>query len=408
MRCPRVAEPDPAFRYDGSAAMADSPRPASPVTRALEILAAETRERIRRHPLGHLAPSGKELEIALRVPTGVAGGRLDALAAEVSEELDRALASLLHHLHVFRPGRVWCYRCASAGCEHGAPSGSLEVFAGYGPSGLPRFVELGQRLLEVRHPEVDQLYRQPPGLLTHVATEDELTRDLLPAFRDRVGDYRLHGQVAVGLYPARDEGGVPHPLALSFQVVSTGDRGRRRFGLNLVGAAPGGEPLEVLQDRIGEIPWAEAASWAQRTLTEIEGWATRKPKGGPAAVQRRVEGLLGGLARRLEKGRRARDRKTRHARERHEDPNRPTRMALSDLASAREDSVLLDTRRQTLVVLGDRGRAHVFNERGKLVTSIRYSPASIEKKVGLGLWQPAGPERIESLRKQVETAAASS
>ncbi len=390
--------------------MAPDRRETPTLLRALELLAAEGRERIRRHPLGHLAPAGKELEVSVRLPTGVGGDRLDALADRLSGELDRSIGGLLHHLQVFRPGRVWCLRCGSSECEHSAPGSSLEVFAGYGPSGLPRFVELGQRMVEVRHPEVDRLYGHRPALLTHVALGADLEKNLLPAFRDEVGDYRLHGQVVAGIYPARDEGGVPHPLALSFQVVSTGAGGqggrggRRRYGLNPVGVAPGGEPLEVLHDRIGEIPWAEAASWAQRTLGQIEEWAARKPKGGPKAVQRRLEGLLGGLARRLEKGRRSQDRKTRHGRKRHDDPERPTRMALSDLAVARDEQILRDTRRDTLVVLGEKGRAHVFSPRGKLVTSIRYSPASIEKKRSLGLWKPADGERVEALRKQVEGA----
>ena len=64
-------------------------------------------------------------------------------------------------------------------------------------------------------------------------------------------------------------------------------------------------------------------------------------------------------------------------------------MALRDLARAGDDNVLFDLRRETLIVLGDKGRAHVWSAAGKLVTSIRYSPDSIGKKKKLEIWRQA-------------------
>jgi hypothetical protein len=76
-------------------------------------------------------------------------------------------------------------------------------------------------------------------------------------------------------------------------------------------------------------------------------------------------------------------------------------MALADLARATPENLLVDTRRATLVVVGDRGRAHVFNQQGKLVTSVRYSPAIIEKRRQNGLWRLAGAEEVSALRARV-------
>jgi hypothetical protein len=81
-------------------------------------------------------------------------------------------------------------------------------------------------------------------------------------------------------------------------------------------------------------------------------------------------------------------------------------MALADLARAAPENLLFDTRRETLVVVGDRGRAHVFNLAGKLVTSVRYNPAAIEKRRNNGLWRPAAAEEIRKVREQVEAVAA--
>ena len=74
---------------------------------------------------------------------------------------------------------------------------------------------------------------------------------------------------------------------------------------------------------------------------------------------------------------------------------------MDDLARARPEQLLYDSRRETFVVLGERGRAHVFNPKGKLVTSIRYSPESIERRRKNGHWRAASLEELDGLRKQV-------
>lgn len=79
-------------------------------------------------------------------------------------------------------------------------------------------------------------------------------------------------------------------------------------------------------------------------------------------------------------------------------------MAFGDLEKARNENILFDTQRRTLVVIGDRGRAHFFNDSGRLVTSIRYSPASIERRQKKGLWRPASDDQIGALKKKVTLA----
>jgi hypothetical protein len=76
-------------------------------------------------------------------------------------------------------------------------------------------------------------------------------------------------------------------------------------------------------------------------------------------------------------------------------------MALTDLAQAKDEDVLLDTRERTFVVLGDRGRAHVFNRQGKIVTSVRYSTEAIEKRRTGGRWKPLPKDEVAALRVMV-------
>ena len=371
------------------------------VREALRSLLDYALDRAERHPSGHLFPgSGSHLEVRIRLPLSAAEGAVDEAAERLGEDLDAGIEGLLAHAAVFRPGRVLCLRCGSADCEHSSPPDGRDVFVGYGPTGTPRYLDFGQLLLDRRDPRVEQLYAgDTPPLLATVLTEEELARDLLPAFRDQ-RDYRIHGEVAVGWYRVPDDTGRRQALAISVQVISTQPKGaRRRFGINVLGRGPGDESLERVHDRLGAIPWSVAVRWAQSVLNRIA--AEGRGRVPEPQLARRIEGLVGGLARRLVRVHRARDRRTLHAEERHESGERPTRMAILDLSRAEDAQILFDERRRTVVVLGERGRAHVFNEEGKLVTSLRYPPHTIARRRERGLWRPATPEEAAALRARV-------
>jgi hypothetical protein len=389
--------------------MAEIPPPGDRLQMAMKLLADEVRERLERHPLGHLvAGRGDRIDVRLPVPTALKEGTLERAGRAAEEAVQEAIQSLVAHSARFQPGRVFCLRCQSAVCEHSAPLSNRQVFTGYASTGVPRFADLGQWLLARRDPRVDLLYREPresPQLLAMVSPGAELTGELLPVFLQNESGYKLHGQVAVGWYPAPTGNGHREPLAVSFQVLSSRSRGgRRRFGLNVIGIGPGGQPLEHLYDRVGEIPWSGSVRWAQTVLGSIEHQLERAPRTPPQAVDQRIEGLVSALARRLEKGWRGEERKTQHARVRHREGDRPTRMALADFARATPENLLFDTRRETLVVVGDRGRAHVFNREGKLVTSIRYNPAVIEKRRHNGMWRPAAREEVDEVRQRLDVS----
>lgn len=390
----------------------DDRETSSRVETALQLLVEEAQLRVRRHSSGHLlAAQGEVVDLEIRMPTNLRGARLDQLAADATASLDRAVDALLTHRAAFRPGAVYCLRCNNAGCEHATPTAPRHVFAGYGGTGLPRFEDFAQVLLERSDPRVDRLYGNRPALLAHTFLAKDLSGDLLAPYRDNDAGYRLHGQVAAGWYAVPSPTGRPEMLALTFQVVSTrpDSRAPRRYGLNVLGLGPEGEPLEHLFDRLGELPWTPAVRQAQEEVEAVEREAakgrkgTGKGKGGEGErwAERRLTSVLNDLAKRLEKDRRARDRKTKHGRERHAQSDRPTHMALADLARAGDDDVLVDRRQETLVVLGDKGRAHVFNPAGKLVTSVRYNPESIERRRQRDQWRPASAEEISTLRDNV-------
>jgi hypothetical protein len=157
-----------------------------------------------------------------------------------------------------------------------------------------------------------------------------------------------------------------------------------------------------LWERQDELPWRRAVRWAQSALATLDrsrrGRGRNERDAGADELQQRVDGILSGLARRLERDRRARGRRTRHAERRHTSGERPTRKAVDDAREANAESVMVDEARGTLVVLGERGRTHFFSPDGRLVSSVRYGRDAIARKIKQDRWRPATEEEAEALR----------
>jgi len=384
--------PDNAERFAGEAIV------------AIERL---TRELLSRRSCAHLIENEIDqlvLEVGLSLRHGSSADKAAGLRSQIDELLDEAV----QHAAVFRPGHAYCHRCASAECDHSAPPSSRHVFTGYAPTGAPRWGDFAQRCLDLRHPDVDRLYNQPPALLTLVQAPEELHSAFLSAFDNH--EYALLGQVTAGFFsvPTRAHEG-RGVIALSIQAaLSRTRRGRPRVGLNLLARGPGGEPLDLVWERQDELPWRRSVRWAQAAVASLGPTLRRMRPSDRRQVEleRRVSGILGGLRRRLERDNRSRSRRTRHAEERHRSGERPTRKAIEDARDALDDAFLYDARSGVVVVLGERGRTHFFGPGGKLVSSVRYSRDAIARKVKQERWQPADAEHRESLRQTLADSEA--
>jgi hypothetical protein len=372
---------------------------------AWDVIQRMVRELLARKPGGHLVES-KLRRIDLELPLALSGEEADPtlFARRLSRSIDRWLDDAIEHAAAFRPGHAFCHRCAGSTCEHTAPPSCRHVFGGYAPTGVPRWEDFAQLCLDRKHPDVDRLYHHPPALLTLVHGGRELQRDILDAFHD--GAYELAGQVSAGFFPVRaraEEGrGV---LALTAQAaVSRPRRGRWRVGLNLLGRTPAGEGLDSLWERHEELPWRRSVRWAQTALQSLESRLQRR--GGrdlpPEHLQQRIEGIMRGLARRLERDTRSRARRTRHAEERHSSGERPTRKAIDDVRDAADESFMVDERSGAVVVLGQRGRTHFFTAAGRLVSSVRYSKDAVARKIKLERWRGATREERDALRERLD------
>jgi hypothetical protein len=364
---------------------------------ACDVLQRLARELISRKPGGHLIEAGLD-QLDLRLRLGLRGSQADpaVFSQQLVAAVDGLLDDLIQHAAIFRPGHAFCHRCGTASCEHSEPPTCRHVFVGYGPTGTPRWEDFAQVCLDTRHPRVDELFSEPPAFVTLIGQPTELRGHLLDAFQAR--EYDLLGQVCAGFFQTRPRLGEGRGvLALTFQVAaSRPSSGRLRIGLNILGKALDGEPLDLMWERHEEIPWRAAVRWAQSALVSVA-----QARGERAPIERRVEGIVRGLARRLERDQRSRGRRTQHAEDRHLSGDRPTRKALDDAREARSDSVLVDEKNGTLVVAGERGRVHFFTAEGRHVSSVRYSRDAIERKRKLGLWRDAKPGEVEALLEKL-------
>lgn len=385
---------------------------------AWAALHALVRSILARKPGAHLI-EGRLTEIDLTLALSRDGRPADAasFAASLEAAIESRIDAAIEEEAAFLPGHAFCHRCDAAACAHSRPPTNRHVFLGYGATGAPLWMEFAQYGLDARLPEFDRLYGDPPALITALRERDDLHAEVVVPFR--ASGRELLGELVAGFFtlPSRPgEGRVV--LALTFQAVARTDPGgSRRIGLNVLGTAPDGGDLGLVWERQADLPWRRAVRWAQAALQSIgrERALRRPPAGGPlpadAALVRRVNGVLQGLARRLAQDRRGHDRRTAHADERHAGGERPTRKALDDIKEARPEAFLRDERKGTVVVLGARGRTHFFTEEGRLVSSVRYSREAIERKRRQGFWRalpPADAQRArETLLRGAEAASLS-
>ena len=365
---------------------------------AYDVLRRLLRDRLARTGGGHLIEASLD-RVSLRLDVPVRGDAEggERFSSDLIEGVDALLQDAVQHAASFRPGHAFCLRCGASDCEHSGVPSARHVFAGYSPTGVPRWEDFAQVCLDRRREEVDRLFEDPPAFVTMTDPPGTLDGHVVQAFRGE-GRFELLGQVLAGFYPVRmREGEGRGVLALTFQAAaSRGRQGGLRLGLNVIGRAPQGGPLDLLWERQDDIPWQAAVRWAQSALSTL----ARRGRGDDE-VGRRVEGILRGLARRLERDRRARRRRTRHAEERHLSGERPTRKAQEDSRRARADQVYVDERHGTFVVAGDRGRTHFYTPEGRLVSSVRYTREAIDRKINLGLWKEAAAADVETLLSRI-------
>jgi hypothetical protein len=337
------------------------------------------------------------LELTVRLE---GAGADDDRAERVLAELKKRVQEVSDGVVPLRPGRVYCYWCRSNACEHGGPRTPRDVFIGYEPTGRPRFNDFADLALARGDPRIEGIYRDPPEPISIYDSGKTLRADQLPIFGGGSVSFNILGQVTVGYLPfVSRRPGERRVFSITFQATEA----RRRDGgilldLNVLGRPPDGT-LEGWIDTAFDGAVLAAVRRARRRIRELG----RRQRGARNrdALEAGVEPFLNELAKTLERFCRQAGRRTNHVRDRRRQGDRPTRMALEDARLARTGGLFWDERHGTYIVLGPRGRTHVFNPSGRHITSVSYSRESIVRKQKQRHWRELDAAEIEAFQEVV-------
>ncbi|MFT7583342.1 MAG: hypothetical protein ACI9MR_005029 [Myxococcota bacterium] len=325
--------------------------------------------------------------------------RADALVQDMRERLDEVLRGAT----AFHEGHVYCFHTDSPESPYSHPTNVVDVFRGYSANGKPEWHSFPNVCLARREPRVDRLYGERPEVISFVQMAEELSGELLPSFgRDSLA-YSVVGQVVCGLIPRDlDPKGRAERIALTLQIVETTQgTDSHRLRLNVLGLPPSA----IAQAAADQDPRSPAEAFRKLLRSargRVDALARRVQNAAvntaPLDVTAEARPLLARLSTDIGRVFRGRER-TKHAEMRHQSGERPTSEARRDAVDAPDKAFYRDTERDTVVVVGPRGRAHVFTYAGKHVTSLALDPGELERKDGLGRWTPLTSSAREAVRK---------
>ena len=336
------------------------------------------------------------LDLNLRVPLD-GGGDLQKAAGTAVEQILQRVREVREHERALRPGAVYSYFAGSSHAEGCRPTEPRQVFDGYSSTGKPVFSDFVTMSIERKDPNIDRLLAGEELVLTRVTMGRVLRTQQLAEFGGNSPVFKILGQVDAGLFRVLGAAG---KCAFSFQLLRGATlEGRVRLRLHPVGAV---DPMDLADPALMQI-----LSRFQRQLDAEALRLQGQSQQGEVDEEAFVLPLLNDLARQLQNRTRNAGRRTQHGLERSEAGQRPTSRAYPDAGEASDDAILWDLDQNTIVVLGEKGRVHVFTPHGKHITSVTMQGSAIERRRHMGRWRLAEPEERGEFRIQIKRLIAS-
>ena len=334
------------------------------------------------------------VELSFRVDFGGRDESRRAQAQAVFAQLEAHIDDAILANAAFRPGSIFCFFCERADCDHANPPDPRQVFMAYSETGLPQWVSLLDLALQREAPDLDHLARDHGPVVSIASSRDELIGERLSSFADKDRAYDIRGQLALGYYSQNGE-----KFAVTLQVIRSATRSRAvRLGLNVIGRLPDGRGAEAALIDGGAWSYLTLVQAAERSLARVNQDLKRLPvkqrldRAGAAAADL-MRDMVHGFGRKQRRG----SWRTGHASQRAEEGSRPTGMARRDLEAARADRVYFDRMRKTWIIMGARGRTHVFSTKGLHITSLHLDGKSVESRVVQRRWQPADQAQVDEI-----------
>ncbi len=357
------------------------------------------------------AASMDSVVVPLVLRFGVAGrnATLGEDGARLVAHLTREIEERIQARSAFVEGRVYCFFCGCSDCAHARPPDPLDTFCGYSALGKPQWQSFPNFCIALGERRVDAIYGDPPEIIAVLQEAQDLDADRLPGFgRNRLA-FNVLGQVVAGLVPDNFNPARPSNsrVAWTIQVLETrSGNGSARLRLNMIGLS-----MWNLLEAAAEAGRREAPERLRRTIAStrrrVEALGRRiasaERRGESFDLEEAVRPILSRLRTEVERDLRESSYRTQHARVRHRSVSRPTGNAIRDARSVTLDRLLFDSARSTIVVLGPRGRTHVFTREGRHVTSMQLNPGELERKLHRGRWQPLEPSAAQAFVDTVRT-----
>lgn len=336
------------------------------------------------------------LELNLRVPLD-GGNDIRHAAGTAVEQISKRVREVREHEKALRPGAVYSYFAGTSHAEGCRPTEPRQVFDGYSSTGKPVFSDFVTMAIERKDPHIEQLLAGEEIVLTRVTMGRVLRTQQLAEFGSNSPVFKILGQVDAGLFRVLGAAG---RCAFSFQLLrGTTLEGRVRLRLHPVGAV---DPVDLADPALLQI-----LSRFQRHL-DVEAMRLEGLRqNGEVDEEAFVLPMLQEFAQRLQSRTRNTGRRTQHGLERSEEGQRPTSRAYPDAGEANDDAILWDIDQNTVVVLGGKGRVHVFTPQGKHVTSVMMQGQAIDRRRHMGRWRAAEPEERGEFRIHIKRLIAS-
>lgn len=328
------------------------------------------------------------------------------LATQVLRQLEDQEAQF----EAYVEGRVFSFHHDSATDPSCVPPSAISVFDRYDSRGEPVWCDFAQKLIDAKHPDVHRLYEKRSSAINLLEFGKELKAEQLSSFGKASKTYSVLGQVTVGYFQlpknmgnreARDR-----TFAITFQVVETRGRGGR-FDLRLntiVDRNLVTNPMELFSG-----DWQPGLRRARLQtidqLAKIQGMAMHaRQDHDPKRFQQhmsKIGGVLRRFSKSLSRGDRQRQRRTKHAEVRRREHTRPTDKAFEDAKNVSAGNLFWEDKTEAFVVYHPHGRAHVFGQDGKHVTSFSIKPDALEKRLRSKRWKRAKEEQFAPFKARL-------